>query len=189
MDSPGGTLHSDLPFLVCGGEGACAPDGAGRSHLPLRGKLGWMTPGPARLGRHREACSGGSCSQAGAPLHFRPTCLSGKWIHPPLDRYPGLPQSVRHLRFLQPRRIVFERQELRRLVEAKPPQPIGVREASQASQLLRGQGRLQFVGDFQQRHALDYNRAEIARWPGGGTRAALPQRASTAELFAGEARL
>jgi hypothetical protein len=30
------------------GEGACSRRSAGRSHLPLRGKLGWMTPRPGQ---------------------------------------------------------------------------------------------------------------------------------------------
>jgi len=30
------------------GEGACSRTSAGRSHLPLRGKLGWMTPRPGQ---------------------------------------------------------------------------------------------------------------------------------------------
>jgi hypothetical protein len=30
------------------GEGACSKTSAGRSHLPLRGKLGWMTPRPGQ---------------------------------------------------------------------------------------------------------------------------------------------
>jgi hypothetical protein len=30
------------------GEGACSMTSAGRSHLPLRGKLGWMTPRPGQ---------------------------------------------------------------------------------------------------------------------------------------------
>jgi len=36
-------LH-DPHQLVRGEEGAHLSEGTGRSHLPLRGKLGWMTP-------------------------------------------------------------------------------------------------------------------------------------------------
>jgi hypothetical protein len=60
------------------GEGACSRTSAGRSHLPLRGKLGWMTP---RVGQKKadkwNASFGGPCSQARAPIflissfHFR----------------------------------------------------------------------------------------------------------------------
>src|SRR6266704_2523926 len=51
------------------GEGACLAEFKGRSHLPLRGKLGWMTP---RIWCENdtgyERCFRGSRSQAGA--HF-----------------------------------------------------------------------------------------------------------------------
>jgi hypothetical protein len=51
------------------GEGACSRTSAGRSHLPLRGKLGWMTP---RVGQKKadkwNASFGGPCSQARAPI-------------------------------------------------------------------------------------------------------------------------
>jgi hypothetical protein len=35
---------NDLHKSASEGEGACSMTSAGRSHLPLRGKLGWMTP-------------------------------------------------------------------------------------------------------------------------------------------------
>src|SRR5258708_37454427 len=50
------------------GEGACSPLFNVRSHLPLRGKLGWMTP---RVGVKTTLTNGttrGSCSQARAPF-------------------------------------------------------------------------------------------------------------------------
>ena len=40
------TSIDDLHHSASEGEGACSTGGAGRSHLPLRGKLGWMTPRP-----------------------------------------------------------------------------------------------------------------------------------------------
>jgi len=48
----GRTPNDDLQILAREGEGASAPVCAGRSHLPLRGKLGWMTPrpGPKKTG-------------------------------------------------------------------------------------------------------------------------------------------
>jgi hypothetical protein len=53
------------------GEGACSKTSAGRSHLPLRGKLGWMTPRPGqKKAGKRNASFGGSCSQARAPIFF-----------------------------------------------------------------------------------------------------------------------
>jgi hypothetical protein len=60
---------------MVGREGARPRDEARRSHLPLRGKLGWMTPGPARLGRDYEAYFEGSRSQAGALNVFEPEHL------------------------------------------------------------------------------------------------------------------
>src|SRR5579871_3591486 len=78
--------HSDDDYhkSASEGEGACSKTSAGRSHLPLRGKLGWMTPRPGqkKTGK-RNASIGGSCSQAGAPTYvaeqitdFRNTSVS-----------------------------------------------------------------------------------------------------------------
>ncbi len=52
-DRRGRTPNDDLQILAREGEGACASVCAGRSHLPLRGKLGWMTPrpGPKKTGK------------------------------------------------------------------------------------------------------------------------------------------
>ena len=52
------------------GEGACSESCAGRSHLPLRGKLGWMTPRPGQKKAGNGMRLWGSRSQARAPLHF-----------------------------------------------------------------------------------------------------------------------
>src|SRR5579863_2265980 len=41
---------NDLHKSASEGEGACSMTSAGRSHLPLRGKLGWMTP---RIGQKK----------------------------------------------------------------------------------------------------------------------------------------
>src|SRR6266852_7058361 len=38
----------DLHESLSEGEGACSRICDGRSHLPLRGKLGWMTPRPGQ---------------------------------------------------------------------------------------------------------------------------------------------
>jgi len=43
-ENRGRILVNDLHKSVSEGEGACSRTSAGRSHLPLRGKLGWMTP-------------------------------------------------------------------------------------------------------------------------------------------------
>jgi hypothetical protein len=62
-DGPGGVASE--------GEGACSALFKVRSHLPLRGKLGWMTP---RVGVKTTLTMGrafrGSCSQARAPFCF-----------------------------------------------------------------------------------------------------------------------
>src|SRR2546423_1751102 len=59
--------------LTSEGEGACSPVFNIRSHLPLRGKLGWMTP---RVGVKTtlttERAFRGSCSQARAPFSLSP---------------------------------------------------------------------------------------------------------------------
>jgi hypothetical protein len=41
-----GRVSSRSASSVTGEEGALSRGDSGRSHLPLRGKLGWMTPGP-----------------------------------------------------------------------------------------------------------------------------------------------
>ena len=55
------------------GEGACSRTSAGRSHLPLRGKLGWMTP---RVGQKkadkRNVSFGALVPKQGPHLFFRP---------------------------------------------------------------------------------------------------------------------
>src|SRR6266404_230532 len=54
------------------GEGACLPVFADRSHLPLRGKLGWMTPRSGVKTTLEMRCTfRGSRSQAGAPFFWR----------------------------------------------------------------------------------------------------------------------
>ena len=40
--------NDDLHESLSEGEGACSRTCDGRSHLPLRGKLGWMTPRPGQ---------------------------------------------------------------------------------------------------------------------------------------------
>src|SRR5208337_3281681 len=169
------------------GEGACLLLLADRSHLPLRGKLGWMTP---RVGVKTTSASGtrlrGSRSQAGAPFfcaltkqtathlacaalpqlnsrthatflivmagEFRSLTFRGL-IHSARDRDAGLAERVRHLRFPQPRSVIFKRHLLILVVHPESPQSIGVGELSQAAQLLQAHRRLQFVGDFHECHA------------------------------------
>jgi|SRR5579862_132715 len=60
-----------------GRKGPNLSDGTGRSHLPLRGKLGWMTPGPVTpRPDHRNATFG-----EGDPK--RPPLLFSKFQTPP----------------------------------------------------------------------------------------------------------
>jgi len=51
--------HSDddLHGSASEGEGACSRIRAGRSHLPLRGKLGWMTPRPGQKKTGKTGCA------------------------------------------------------------------------------------------------------------------------------------
>src|SRR5271157_3755433 len=65
----GCTPNDGLQGTASEGEGACLPVHAKRSHLPLRGKLGWMTPRPGvKTTPGMECALRGSRSQAGAPL-------------------------------------------------------------------------------------------------------------------------
>jgi hypothetical protein len=68
--------HDELRREASEGEGACSPLFAIRSHLPLRGKLGWMTP---RVGVKTTLTTKrtlrGPRSQAGASFFF--------WSSPP----------------------------------------------------------------------------------------------------------
>jgi hypothetical protein len=51
------------------GEGACSRTCAGRSHLPLRGKLGWMTPRPGQKKTGKRNASFGALVPKQGP-HF-----------------------------------------------------------------------------------------------------------------------
>jgi hypothetical protein len=55
------------------GEGAYSTEGARRSHLPLRGKLGWMTPrtGQKKTGKVGMHSSGAPVPKQGPPIFFR----------------------------------------------------------------------------------------------------------------------
>ena len=72
------------------GEGAHSPGHANRSHLPLRGKLGWMTPRPGvKTTPGMECAFWGSRSQAGAPSLF---CLL-----PDFRPAAGASGNIRHI--------------------------------------------------------------------------------------------
>src|SRR5260370_20182171 len=61
------------------GEGACSPLFDVRSHLPLRGKLGWMTP---RVGVKTTLTNGnallGALVPKQGPHFFAPNCSAGR---------------------------------------------------------------------------------------------------------------
>src|SRR6267154_6720674 len=52
------------------GEGACSRTCAGRSHLPLRGKLGWMTPRAGQKKTGKRNASFGALVPKRGPLSF-----------------------------------------------------------------------------------------------------------------------
>src|ERR1700730_2882725 len=62
--------NDDLHESLSEGEGACSWTCDDRSHLPLRGKLGWMTPRPGQEKTGNGMCLWGSRSQARAPFLF-----------------------------------------------------------------------------------------------------------------------
>ncbi len=132
-------------------EGARSWSGERRSHLPLRGKLGWMTPMTrSRLGRVTERGFRGCRSQAVAPLF-----LPGRLIRvdAPYHRNLRHPQHVFHFRFLEPRGIVLEVQPVPLLVETESMQTVGVGEKRQRAQLVLPQRRLELVGHGHECHA------------------------------------
>ena len=51
-------------------EGACSGTSAGRSHLPLRGKLGWMTPRPGQKRAGKRNASLGLSFPSEGPFPF-----------------------------------------------------------------------------------------------------------------------
>ena len=65
----GRVSNDDLNEEPSEGEGACSGIRTGCSHLPLRGKLGWMTPrSGVKTTPETKRAFGGSGSQAGTPI-------------------------------------------------------------------------------------------------------------------------
>src|SRR5713101_1159850 len=65
----GRVSNDELQRETSEGEGACSSLSADRSHLPLRGKLGWMTPrAGVRTTLAPKRAFRGPRSQAGAPF-------------------------------------------------------------------------------------------------------------------------
>jgi hypothetical protein len=62
--------NDDLHESWSEGEGACSGICDGRSHLPLRGKLGWMTPRPGQKKTGKRNASFGALVPKRGPLSF-----------------------------------------------------------------------------------------------------------------------
>ena len=62
--------NDDLHESLSEGEGACSRICDGRSHLPLRGKLGWMTPRPGQKRAGKRNASLGLSFPSGGPFYF-----------------------------------------------------------------------------------------------------------------------
>src|SRR6266550_7799663 len=60
----------DLHESLSKGEGACSENCDGRSHLPLRGKLGWMTPRPGQKKTGKRNASLGLSFPSEGPFPF-----------------------------------------------------------------------------------------------------------------------
>ena len=64
--------NDDLHGSLSEGEGACSWTCDDRSHLPLRGKLGWMTPRPGqKKARQRNASFGALVPKRGPHFYLR----------------------------------------------------------------------------------------------------------------------
>ena len=77
LDKRGRIPIDDLHKSSSEGEGACSRTCAGRSHLPLRGKLGWMTPRAGQKKTGKRNASFGALVPKRGPLFFRPAPRPG----------------------------------------------------------------------------------------------------------------
>jgi len=76
----------------------------------------------------------------------------------------GLAKGVRDLRLAQTGSIVLEGELVLLLVDAKPAKAVCVGEFAEAAELVEAQGRLQFVGDFEECHEASIaGRAGVGR--------------------------
>ena len=76
----------DLHEFSSEGEGACLRTCAGRSHLPLRGKLGWMTPRPGQKKTGKRNAPLGALVLKRGPFFFPSTVK-------PVTRLPQAPRG------------------------------------------------------------------------------------------------
>jgi hypothetical protein len=79
-------------------------------------------------------------------------------VHAAGDGDAGLAEDMGDLRVAEARSIVFEREMVLLFIDAKATQAIGIGEGAEAAELFEAQRRLEFVGDLEQCHGLDYNR-------------------------------
>src|SRR5258708_7008232 len=66
----GRTPNDGLRIPAREGEGACSPVFAERPHLPLRGKLGWMTPRPGQKKTGNRSALSGLLFPSKSPIFF-----------------------------------------------------------------------------------------------------------------------
>jgi hypothetical protein len=69
----------------------------------------------------------------------------------------GFAEDVGDLGVAEARGVVFESEMVLLFVDAKAAQAVGVGECAEAAELFETQGRLQFVSDFEERHARNYS--------------------------------
>jgi hypothetical protein len=78
------------------------------------------------------------------------------------DRDAGLAKDVGDLRVAEARGVVLESEMVLLFVDAKATQTVSVGERAEAAELFEAQGRLQFIGDFEKRHAWNYSSRSAA---------------------------
>src|SRR5262245_29013631 len=100
---PSRAFRDDL-FRTGEREGRGLPPGVGcdRPNLPLRGKLGWMTPRTGQKKTGKTECAPGGSRPKREPLYFFPAVL-----RPALNGDMSAPQHIRDGSFVQSRWVVF----------------------------------------------------------------------------------
>src|SRR5215469_1513601 len=142
------------------GEGACLSLSTDRSHLPLRGKLGWMTPrAGVKTTPAIETRLLGPPIPSGGPFFLSPADPAAfSLLLVDLARHSDA-RSTEYMCYLclaQTRSVIFKRQLSCGIVHAEAAQPISVCELPKIAHLLFCQRRLQFECDFHECHAQDY---------------------------------
>jgi len=75
------------------------------------------------------------------------------------DRDAGLGQCVCDLGFAEAGGVVLEGEDFAGVVDVEAAEAIEIGEFAEALELLVAQGRMEFVIDFEKRHAGDYSRS------------------------------